>query len=115
MVFAADTDVFQFLAPWATNSPDKSMQVNQVSHVLGLGMNIVFGTAIAISMVALIMSGIKYITAKGDPKAKASAQQAVTHSVLAFVLTIAAFTIKTVLFNVMGGDYGGLKNATPSF
>ncbi len=115
MVYAADSDVFQFLEPWRDSSPDEPMQVNQVSHFFGLGMNIVFGVAIAVSMIALIMSGIKFVTARGDPKAKASAQQALTYSVVGFVLAIAAFTIKTIIFNVIGGNYGDLTNATPNF
>lgn len=116
MVYAAgDTDVFQFLRPWAVNAPDKDMGVNQVGQLLGLGLNIVFGSAIAISLIASILSGIKFITAKGDPKAKAAAQSALTFSVLAFVLCIGAYTIKTVLFNVVGGDFGDLVNATPNF
>ncbi|MBU1970417.1 hypothetical protein KJ605_01430, partial [Patescibacteria group bacterium] len=75
MVFAANSnDVFQFLGPWAVNSPDKDMQISQVSQLLGLMLNIIFGSVMAISIIAIIMYGIKFITARGDPKAKGSAQ-----------------------------------------
>lgn len=115
MVFAADTDVFQFLKPWKASAPDKGAGYNQVSDFLGVSLNILLGVGLAISTIAIIMSGIKFVTAKGDPKAKASAQQALTFAVVAFVLTIGAFTIKTIVFNVIGGNYGDLWNATPNF
>lgn len=115
MVYAADSDVFQFLRGWKENAPDRGMGVNQVSDILGISLNIVFGTAIAISLIATILAGIKYVTAKGDPKAKAAAQQSLTYAILAFVLSIGAYTIKTIIFNVIGGNFGDLGNATPSF
>ncbi len=115
MVYAADNDVFQFLKPWAPNAPDRTAGYNNVSDFLGVGLNILLGVTLAISIIAIIMSGIKFVTAKGDPKAKASAQQALTFAVVAFVLAIGAFTVKTIVFNVIGGDYGDLWNATPNF
>ncbi|MFA5881046.1 MAG: hypothetical protein WC834_02530 [Eubacteriales bacterium] len=91
------------------------MKISQVSDLLGLALNIVFGTAIAVSLISTILAGIKYITAKGDPKAKAAAQQALTYATLAFLLSIGAYTIKVIVFNVIGGDFGDLRNATPNF
>lgn len=115
MVYAADNDIFQFLRGWKERAPDNGTRIEQVSDILGISLNIVLGTAIAISLIATILAGIKFITAKGDPKAKAAAQQSLTYAILAFVLTIGAYTIKTILFNVIGGDFGDLGNATPSF
>ena len=114
MVYGASNNPWEYLELWNTTSPE-NRPLNSVGDFLGLGLNIVLGVALAISMISLIMSGIKFITAKGDPKAKSEAQQAITYAVLAFVLTIAAFTIKLIIFNVMGGDFGDLRNATPGF
>lgn len=115
MAYAASNSVFQFLKPWNVGAPDRNMGIQGVGQLLGLGLNIVLGSALAISMIAITLSGIKFITAKGDPKAKSAAQSALTHSVLALVLSIGAFTIKTILFNVIGGDFGVLIDATPNF
>lgn len=107
---------FVFLNPWKDASADKNAGFNNVSDFLGVGLNIVFGTAIAISMIALILSGIKFITlTKSDPKEKAATQQALTYSVLAFILAIAAYTIKTIIIHVVGGDFKDLANGTPNF
>lgn len=105
---------FEYLECWTNTSGELNpTRIQGVGGFLGLGLNILLGTALAVSMIAIIMSGIKIVTSRGDPKAKGAAQQALTYSVLAFVLAIAAFTIKTIIFNVMGGDYGDLTNATP--
>jgi hypothetical protein len=115
MVNEANVQPFQFLQGWKGGAPDNGAGIGGVSDILGLTLNIFLGTALAISLIAIILSGIKYITAKGDPKAKAAAQQALTNSVIAFLLSIGAYTIKTIVFNVLGGDVGELGNATPNF
>lgn len=115
MVYAAPGDIFEYLEPWKDNTPETSNRMQGVGDFLGLGLNIVLGTALAVSMISIIMSGIKIIMSKGDPKAKASAHQALTNSIIALLLSIGAFTIKIIIFNVVGGDFGELRNATPSF
>lgn len=114
MVYGASNNPWEYLENWNLLTPE-DRPLNSLGDFLGLALNILLGTAIAISMIALIISGIKFVIAKGDPKAKASAQQALTYSVVAFILAIGAYTIKTIIFNVMGGDYGDLWNATPNF
>lgn len=115
MVFAAANDPWEYLKPWnaIANTPE-TRPLNSVGEFLGLGLNILLGTALAISMISLIMSGIKIIMSKGDPKAKSAAHQALTWAVVAFVLTVGAFTVKQIIFNVVGGDFGELTNATPN-
>jgi len=111
-VFAETNDPWEYLRYWNTNSTERR-PINSVGEFLGLGLNILLGTALAVSMIAMILSGIKFVTARGDPKAKSAAQQSLTYSVVAFILSIAAFTLKIIIFNVVGGDYGDLRNAAP--
>ena len=104
--------------PWEYLPPGPSAEnrsLNTVGDFLGLGINIVLGVALGISLIAIILAGIKFITSRGDPKATAAAQQALTYAVVAFILTIGAFTLKEIIFNVVGGNYGDLRNATPHF
>jgi len=115
MVYGATNDPWEYIKVWGNTVPETSNRMQGVGDFLGLGLNILLGTALAISMISLIMSGIKIITAKGDPKAKSSAQQAFTYAIVALLLSIGAFTLKLIIFNVVGGDYGELRNATPSF
>ena len=114
MVHAASEDPWVYLKIWSTNTPE-DRPLYGVGEFLGIALNVLLGTALAASMIFIIMSGIKIITSKGDPKAKAESKQAVTFSVVALILAIGAFTVKTILFNVMGGNFGDLSNATPNF
>ena len=115
LLAAESTDPFQYLPAWVEISPDRSSGYMTVSDFFGVALNVVFGTVIAISMITMIVSGIKFITAKGDPKAAAEAKSALTNSILGFILGIGAYTLKTIIFNVIGGNYGELVNATPNF
>ena len=114
MVYGASNRPWEYLSIWGTNTPEER-PLGGIGDFLGLGLNILLGIALAISMISLIVSGIKIITAKGDPKAKSSAQQAFTYAIVALLLSIGAFTLKLIIFNVVGGDYGSLRNATPNF
>ena len=114
VVYGASNDPWEFLRPANYSSPE-NRPLGGIGEFLGLAINIVLGTALAISIIAIILSGIKIINSKGDPKAKGSAQQALTYSVGGFLLAISAFTLKTIIFNVMGGEFGDLFNATPNF
>ena len=114
MVYGASNNPWEYLENWNLLTPE-NRPLTTVGDFLGLSLNILLGSAIAISLIALIMSGIKFITARGDPKAKAAAQQALTYSVVGFILAIGAYTVKTIIFNVIGGDYGDLWNPAPGF
>ena len=114
MVYGASNHPWEYLSIWGTNTPE-NRPLGGVGDFLGLGLNILLGTTLAISIISVILSGIKFITAKDDPKAKSSAQQSLTYAVVAFVLAIGAFTLKIIIFNVMGGDFGELRNGTPNF
>jgi len=94
----------------------KGNDISSVSDVLSIGLNIMLGSAIAISLIAIILSGIKIMTSKGDMKAKAGAQSALTNSVIAMILTIGAFTAKIVILNILGSTNDtDIRNATPNF
>lgn len=108
-------DIYQYLSDWKTNAPDNTLNIQGIGEILGLAFNIVLGSALAISMIAIILSGIHFITSKGDPKAVAKARTSLTFSIVAFLLAIGALTIKLIIFNVIGGDYGNLVNETPDF
>ena len=114
MVFGQSNDPWEFLRNANLVSPE-NRPLYGIGEFLGLGINIILGTAFAVSMIAIIMAGIKIVTSKGDPKAKGEAQQALTYSVAALLLAIGAFTLKAVLLGTIGGNFGDLFNVTPDF
>lgn len=108
--------MFDELAQVANESPETTNNAfTSVSDILGVAINIGLGTGIAISIIAMILSGIKFMSSKGDPKSLAQAKNALTYSIIAFILTAGAFTIKTIIITMIGGDYGDIANDLPSF
>lgn len=86
--------------PTAVNAP--TLPFNDLADVFGFLVNVVLGVGIAVTIVFLILGGIQYITAKGDQKAAGAARDALTNAVIGFVVVIGAFTIRTILTNVIG-------------
>ena len=56
-------------------------------------MLILTGVAFAISIIFIIIAGIKIVTASGDEKKLASAQSTLTYAIIGLVVTILAFVI----------------------
>lgn len=70
-------------------------------------LNLLFGTGIAISIVAIIYSGILFITSRGDPKATDKAKSALTYSIIAMLLAFSAFSIRILITSLIGADVPG--------
>ena len=90
------------LAETAKTAQRINLPFNDLADVFGFLVNVVLGVGIAITIVFLILGGIKYITAKGDQKAAGEARSALTNAVIGFIVVIGAFTIRTILINVVG-------------
>ncbi|MEO0132996.1 MAG: hypothetical protein ABIK73_08730 [candidate division WOR-3 bacterium] len=103
-----------FIREWRSVSPERR-PITSIGGFLGVFINIVMGTAFAVSVIAIIFSGIKFIMAGSDLKAKGEAKKALTYSIIALLIAVGAFTIKVILFNVVGGEYGVLWMTTPNF
>lgn len=91
------------LAETSKNAQRINLPFNDLADVFGFLVNVVLGVGIAITIIFLILGGIKYITAKGDQKAAGEARSALTNAVIGFIVVIGAFTIRTILINVIGG------------
>ena len=89
-------------AATATNVQRINLPFNNLADVFGFLINVVLGVGIAVTIVFLILGGIQYITAKGDQKAAGAAREALTNAVIGFIVVIGAFTIRTILVNVVG-------------
>lgn len=106
----------EFLKGVAPLAPDMAGRFDSVSAVLGFAINIAIGSGIAGAVIFIVIAGILFMSSAGDPKAKEKAQKAFTYSIIGFVLTIAAFTIKLLILGALGATQSGdLLNATPNF
>lgn len=79
---------------------------------VGVVLNVFLGTAGAVCVIAIILSGIKFITSGGDPKAADGARRALTYSVVAFLLAMGAFTLKSIILGALGAK-GSFEGGIP--
>lgn len=63
-------------------------------------VNIVLGITAAIAVLVIVIAGLRYILARGDPNAVAQARNAIIYAIVGLVITMAAFAIVTF---VVGG------------
>ncbi len=70
--------------------------------VIYLGVNVVIVLAIGISLIAIAYSFLKFIMSQGDPKAVQEAKTSLTWAVIAFLIGVFTFTIKTIVMKLFG-------------
>jgi hypothetical protein len=56
-------------------------------------LNVVWWVLGIVSVIMIIVSGIKYLTSNGDPQKAASAMRTILYSVIGLVVAISAFAI----------------------
>lgn len=76
--------------------------ISTIEDLVGAVQVHIYGIALSVSFIAIIFSGIKFITARGDPKAYMGAQRALTYSIIAFLIAVGAFAIRTIVLNTIG-------------
>lgn len=103
-----------FLNDIKEGSPESAENLTDIESLAGLGINFFLGLAVAISFIALILSGIKYMSARGDVKATMGAKQALTYSLVAIMLTVGAFALQGLILDVLGVDTGDRQFVFPA-
>ena len=83
-------------------------------------MNVVFYVGIALTVIFLIMGGIRYITSGGDKEGAEAARSMITNAIIGFIVVLGAFAIRTVIAKTLGdvditlpGWFGGSGGETP--
>ena len=74
----------------------------KLADLLGFVMNIVFYVGIALTIIFLIIGGIRYITSGGSKEGSEAARSNITNAIIGFIVVIGAFAIKTIVTNVLG-------------
>ncbi len=85
-----------------------------IAEIFTLVTNIVIGVGVGLTIIFLVIGGIKYITSQGDPKAADAARGALTNAVIGFVIVLAALAIKFLIHNVLGSNNADVANVTPT-
>jgi hypothetical protein len=84
------------------NEPLIANQFRDVKGILGAILNVVFYVGIAMTIIFLIIGGIRYTTSGGDETKIAAARGAVTNAIIGFVVVIGAFTVRFIVENLLG-------------
>jgi len=69
---------------------------------------ILTGTAGAISLIFIVIAGIKFVTSGGDPKKLASASSTLTYAIIGLAVTILAFVILRIVQFFLRSSVAGL-------
>ena len=59
----------------------------------------VFTVVGGVSVIVIILSGIKFITSQGDPQAVAKARNSIIYAAVGLAISVAAFSIVTFVIN----------------
>lgn len=70
--------------------------------VLGAVLNIVFYSGIALTIIFLIIGGIRYIVSGGSKEGAEAARSQITNAIIGFVVVIGAFTIRIIIQKMLG-------------
>ncbi len=69
-------------------------------------LNYVFAAIGAISVLMIIIGGIRYIISTGDPQKTTSAKNTIIYAIVGLVISVSAFIIVSFLFKAVGESPG---------
>lgn len=108
MIYAQADDPFQYIPKPQPDplSPETSF-ITQPSQWVILVSNIFLAAVSSLAVVSLIVSGIRFITSRGDIKATQVAKTQLTYSVVALFGGFAALAMLRIIIRSLGIDDPG--------
>ncbi len=79
-----------------------SLPNHSPGNVIASILNIVFAITASISVLMIVIGGMRYITAHGDASATERARSTIIYAVVGLVITMAAFSIVTFVIGKVG-------------
>ncbi len=65
-------------------------------------MNVVFYVGIALTVIFLIIGGIRYVTSGGSKEGAEAARSMITNAIIGFIVVLGAFAIRTIIAKTLG-------------
>ena len=72
------------------------------ANTISKALNIVFSISASIALLMIVINGMLYILARGDPNGTARAREGVIYSVVGLVVVMMAYTIVTFVVKGIG-------------
>lgn len=85
-----------------TEPPGSTLDAGSLLNNL---VTVLFAIAGLIFFFMLIMGGLRYMTAGGDPKNAESARKTLTNAVIGLMIVVSAYLVTTVLSELIGTDF----------
>lgn len=86
---------------------------DSVADAIGVALNVVFYVGISVTVIFLIMGGIRYITSGGSKEGAEAARGMITNAIIGFIVVLGAFAIRLIVGNILGPDVP--NNFVPDF
>lgn len=77
--------------------PNSKNDGDAPQQLLPTVLTIVFTTVGAVALMLVVIGGVKYITASGDPQKMAQAKDTIIYSLIGLAIVLAAFSIVTLV------------------
>lgn len=77
---------------------------NDIPSILGVAVNIFVIVAFGVSFITLAYSLVQFVTSTGDPKRLEKPRSALTWSLVGMLLSAVVFTLRGVIFKLLGVD-----------
>lgn len=106
-----------------TNSLNQAQVTNEerLTNLTSIGqlgamiMNLTISISFSVSIIAIGYAFIQFMMSQGDPKVIKTAQNALTWSIIAGLVSLASVGIKKAVLNAYGVTSSDINNGTPSF
>ncbi len=80
----------------------KLTNVSSLSDLFGVLWNLFFGIGLALSLIFVIVSGIKFVTSAGNPDKFDEAKQSLIYSIIAAIVIISFKVLPNLVLNIIG-------------
>ncbi len=81
---------------------DKGAGEGDMIKTVGNVLNAVYGIVGVLTVVMIVVGGVKYMTSQGDPGKLSSAKNTIMYSVIGLVITLSAFAITAFVLSALG-------------
>jgi len=104
---------------WAVNNVPLTEPKNflerfkSVANILSFVINLIFYVGIALTVLFLIIGGIRYITSGGSKEGAEAARGMITNAIIGFIVVLGALAIRLIVGGLLGPAVP--KNVVPGF
>ena len=82
--------------------PNHDPSKDSAASMWTVALQIVFGTIGAVALLIIVISGLRYVVAAGDPQKTAEAKKSILYALVGLAVALAALSIVTLVVKAVG-------------